>query len=598
MLAVRRKATGSDVYVVDFIEFDKDSINRARDEFIRFTEDGVILTPSFEDNEWIVTNQVHTFSLKFGFSEVAFRTEITKENRNMGTYTDFVEALKAFVIFKLNDYVLVTIREFLGFMTRVVKTTSFFTPQKAKNWLTGRVKPIQQVKDMFIDFLEFYPLKDTEEFIEELQLDQLSINENTETGKDTNRRKLAEFQSYFYFDKLLDEFWEFSASDNEKLYYYPLYLFWKITNILPLRVTEFSLIPRDCLDEDNYVFTVRRSGLKGRTRKTSVQHDLENDYILRHYPISNDIAEMIIDYKQRTEQYEPCRFLLSLDAFYAASAIKYNSTIPVHLRQKKSLTKTINQSRLNRCLTRFYKEILQDRLNLKILYKEDSRYNEDKPKVSSEDEPLGPKEIMKIQLGDTRHFSLINMVLSGVSPILIKDFAGHENVNQSYHYFGHIDKFVKCMSYYKFQEIRNNVINYEEVNFNREITLNNIQLHLNRKNQGFKEVDEGKCFSLKFLENDITDCIEHPTTGILGDCFNCDFFVSHSKEYREMLKNHRADLEKKMNEDGIFLLKVLRNYKDTFRDEEFMTRTLLNIQQKAHEYHKTEEKLNQIEGFK
>ncbi|EOP12920.1 hypothetical protein [Bacillus cereus] len=606
MLAVRRKITDSEVYVVDFIEFDMDSIERARDEFAKFKEKGIILNSFFEDNAWVVTNQVNTFTLKFNFSEVGFRKQLAKQNREMGTYADFVDAFKIFIVFKLNEFVLVTIKDFIWFTKKVTQNTSFFAHQKAKNWLTGLKAPMKQGPELLIEFLEFYPLQDTEEFIEALQLDQVLLDENTESGKDMNRRKLAEFQSYFYFDKLLDQFWEFSASDNEKLYFYPLYLFWKISNVLPLRVTEFTLIPRECLDKDNegnYVLTIRRSSLKGRKRNTSIQHNLEDDYTLHDYPISNNIAAMIMDYKWMTEQYGTSELLLSWKAYHATTMLKHKNSRSIHLITKmisaeNNLNKRINQNRLNRTLTTFYKEILQDRMNLRVLYKEDSRYNEDKPKVSSEDEPLNSKEIMKIQLGDTRHFALINMILNGVNPILVKDFAGHGSVNQSYHYFGHIDQFVKCISYDKFQEFRKTVISDEEVSFNQEITLGNIQLQLNQKNQPFKDVDGGKCFSPKFLENDITDCIKQTTTDIIGDCFNCDFFVSHNKEYKEVLNTRKADLEKKMNDDGNFLLKVIRNYKYTFKDEEVMTRTLLNIQQKANEYLKTEEKLQQTEGFK
>ncbi|EMY4798079.1 hypothetical protein V8T67_003796 [Bacillus pacificus] len=608
MLAVRKKITDSEVYAVDLIDFNKDSIKRARDEFANFKEKGIILNTFFEDNTWVVTNQVDTKTLKFNFSEVEFRNQIAQQNRKMGTYAEFVDALKAFLVFRLNDYVLLTVTSFLTFIKKIIKNTFFFAPQKATNWLSGLQAPMKQGPELLVEFLEFYPFQDTEEFIEKLLLDQVLIDENTDFGKEMNRRKLAEFQSYFYFDKLLNQFWDFSASDIEKLYYYPLYLFWKITNILPLRVTEFTVIPRDCLNPDdkgNYTLTIRRSALKGRTKKTSIQHNLEDDYTLHDYPISNDIAAIITDYKRMTEQYGTSEFLLSWEAHLTATIIKHKNSPSRHLIANQTngmnnLNKRINQHRLNQMLKSLYKEIFQDRMKLRVLYKDYSRYKEDKPKVSSEDEgkPLNSKEIIKIQLGDTRHFALINMVLNGISPVLIKDFTGHGSINQSYHYFGHIDQFVKCLSYDKFREIRENVIDDEEVGSHQEITLESIQLGLNRKNQEFVEVDGGRCFSPKFLKNDITDCIEQTTTDIIGDCFNCPSFVSHSNEYKELLEKRKADLEKKMNDDGNFLLRVIRNYKDTFKDEEVMTRTLLNIQQKASEYLKVEKKLHQTEGFK
>ena len=46
--------------------------------------------------------------------------------------------------------------------------------------------------------------------------------------------------------------------------YFPLYLWWKITNIIPLRLVEFCIIPYDCIKESadgkNYIY-LRRSCL-------------------------------------------------------------------------------------------------------------------------------------------------------------------------------------------------------------------------------------------------------------------------------------------------------------------------------------------------
>ncbi|MEW4210691.1 hypothetical protein Q0O85_19320 [Priestia megaterium] len=598
MLAIRRRLSNTEVFITEFVEFDSKTVEFAKRDFEYFREKGVILNSSFDDNEWILSNEASVVKFNFMYSEVSFRKEIAKGNRELGSYTNFVEAVKSFIVLKLNEYVLSRLVYICTFIRNSAKDTDFFNPLKAEKLFNRIEKAPNVVRNLFFDFLQFYPLQDTDLFIEALELNQLMLDENTNSGKDTNRRELAEFQSYFYFDKILDRFWEFFATEEEKMYYYPLYLFWKITNVLPLRTTEFTLIQKDCLrkkDNGDFILTVRRTNLKGSKKNKTIHHNIENDYVLYESLISSNVAEIIIDYQRRTEQYNSCGFLLSWEAHRDIFNRKFeeNPTLRNLTSVKKILNHRVTYSTLKIIFMNFYKNIIQDKLNLKVLYKDHPLYAKDKPKVLNKEELLSPTEIMQIQLGDTRHFALINMVLNDVNPILIKDFAGHRSAEESFHYFGHIDKFVKCLAYEKFREIRKNVIDKDEMSFNDETSLANIQLQLKRKKQKYIEIDSGKCFSEKFFVGDITDCVEANN----GDCFSCYYFTNDNKEYTEMLEKRRLKLEKKMNEDGNYLMRVIKEYKDTFKEQEDMRRALLNIQQSASEFLNIEEKM-QSKGVK
>ena len=75
-----------------------------------------------------------------------------------------------------------------------------------------------------IDVLEFY------------------ITEDFKRGV-KKQRSLAQFDSYFLFNDILSDFWKRDISNDTRLFYYPIYLWWRITAIIPLRPKEFILTP-------------------------------------------------------------------------------------------------------------------------------------------------------------------------------------------------------------------------------------------------------------------------------------------------------------------------------------------------------------------
>ena len=87
------------------------------------------------------------------------------------------------------------------------------------------------------------------------------------------KRKLAQFQSYFLFNDILNDYWVKPLSDEERLFYYPLYLWWQITAVVPLRPREFLLTQRNCLTEKDgkYYLTLRRNNLKEKTREYPIK---------------------------------------------------------------------------------------------------------------------------------------------------------------------------------------------------------------------------------------------------------------------------------------------------------------------------------------
>ncbi|NHM32077.1 hypothetical protein [Neobacillus terrae] len=584
MLAIKKKIENEGVYITKFLEFNNETIKEGTKIFEEYRKNKIILNDSFFDNEWIITNQVITKIFDFTLPQTLFESE-KKSSRELGSFQDFKNVIKVYFVFELQTNALLQLNVRFNAFKNVIKYTRYFSSNSsAEDVIKGRKRLDEKnllLLKTCLEILDFYPIPETENFQEDCSITYEEIREKIlveQRNKGLEQRFLSEFQSIFFFDKLLNQFWDIQASSEEKALYFPIYLWWKITMVLPLRPTEFVIIPFDCIREINtgeYMLKIRRSNLKGG--KTEVTHKLEFDYTIHEYPISIDIANMIFEYKSLVEKYGEREFLFSLSAY-------------------RDLTGLENFFKLNKFGTRhlssligkFYKKVIQEQFGIKVLQK--PFYAQDKNAFLGKDEFLKPNEIMMIQIGDTRHFSMINLVLNDFNPILIKDFAGHKDINISYHYFNHIGKVVKCMAYFKFQELKKRTIDFgiEENSINKEVSFKSILRGLElQSSDKCKELDYGKCYSKKFFVGDVSDCLP-----VFGDCLVCNHFIKSSDEFNTMIKKRRKQLENRINDEGLFLFSVLKSFNKTHKEAAEFKRRILNIQQSAAEYLKLTENLN------
>ncbi|MGF6949008.1 hypothetical protein QF028_001513 [Neobacillus sp. B4I6] len=596
MLLVQRKTNTEGIYTTEFIEYDSDWIDKAKKEFNDFKDKGVILNNSFDDLIWELTNQVDSPTLNFNFSEVLYQKQISKYKRDMVDFEQLINCVKAFFVFKLISTSIMHLQRILNVLKSVIVSTEYFNPKKTDkiSEMINAKKPASTFVPL-LELFEFLPINDIDDFKEEWEFHYEHYLEDHSMTKEKKlqRRTLAEFQSYFYFDRLFKDFWKHSATNEEKLYFYPLYLWWKITNVLPQRPREFCLIPYDCINEDDrgeYILSIRRSNLKGQKGQKKIKtHTIDGDYSLFEYPVSNEIALLIKDYQQLVEKYGESKFLLSYEAFLSTLPVSNRGAAKANHGDHGDTPIIFTRTTLSSILINFYAKVLQKKMGLQIIYNNRPNLSKEKVILGEKEALLKPSEIMKINLGDTRHMAIINMVMSDVSPILVRDFTGHEDMNTTFHYFGHLDQLVKCITYYKYQELRS--INVDEAQLwfdtpSREDEK--IRTIYKMKKEGrFKEVDGGHCYSDKFFKDDITHCIEANN----GECESCDFFEGDPTKYREKLDRMKEELETGLQEDGFYFGNLLKSYKNTLNEDSELIRTHINIQQKVHEYLSIEKKL-------
>lgn len=458
----------------------RSSIAIARNIFNVYADSGVIRHACFDDNVWVLFDEIRTVTLDFRITDTGIIEFLNIPGYSVEKLSEY---MKVYVVLRMGSLGLSTIKE----ITKAIKSF-IFDPNME------RIASSNTSAAYITDFLRSLPNRTyIDEMIERIESMDLILS------KRGDKRILAEFKQYFRLDESLNSFWT-QAADHDKVFFFPVWLWWQLTAILPLRPTEFLLTPRNCLERvgDEYRITVRRTLRKGNSsgRKKKTYH-IDGDYDTYVYKVSDKIAHEIEWYIDFTNS----EYRSSIGALF--------SIIPHWRYFHKTMPFTATYytySYLSRSLSEFQSTYM-----------------------------CSDTEISSIHLGDTRHIAMIGLIISGGSPSICRELAGHEDISISSHYYSNISRFVECSVY----------------EFSRTHTLYPVEI-INRDNPMAQAdirtpVRDGYCASSEYAEGRINDCLcSVGPMGELGECKRCRYFVDgKTGKYRVLADIHgrRMDVD-------------------------------------------------------
>lgn len=346
---------------------DEAALHKAEQIFLDYQSRDVILPGcSFADSKWELTDEKNVVRFSFNVDRDAYAV-----NASAWACCDadtYVKAVKTYAAMHLGTRILPTIQSEIRILCSLPN------------------KPLQAIKASWehagsiVEFLHLLP-------DDSLERDSLADAFERAMGlyPQSNQRKLAPFRDFIRFNDAMSAFWK-QADTMTKILYFPIFLWWNLSGILPIRPTEFLLIPRQCLSQikGKYILTIRRTNLKKGLLR--VFYSIELDYKKVSYEIPQHLAEEILFYLDNTKGMPPP----SVDSLF----------IPI-----------ANQSYFS------YKAANS------LLH-------------SFVDTTLG--DGTSIHLGDTRHLSMISLILSGNSAEMCKRLADQENVMVAANYFSNL----------------------------------------------------------------------------------------------------------------------------------------------------------------
>lgn len=484
-------------------ELDEITIKEARRIFFAYREKDIISQSRFDDDIWDLNNETSGYHFNFEIDSNRFK-KFGKELHL--TEDEFKEYLKTYIICRMGDLELGSLRRLIHDIKKVVHSDVSDTDsllEVCTSETVGRVS----------EFFAMLPDGCREEELSDLLVMFDEVEERSQIGNVGKQRSLATFESYFRFDEIIKRFWDESNDEDEKLFFFPVWMWWNISGVLPLRPCEFVVTPRNCLNEidGKYTLTVRRNRKKGTGKSKS--YKISSDYELNRYSIPERLAKEIQWYLEATKDYpeEDTHTLFVTGTHYA-----------MWERQAPYTSRLFSYMNLRTCLRYFFKMIVEDRYGYKVLY------NNDGQALPND------KCIEYLHLGDTRHIALINLIAEGATPMVAMMLAGHDNPEMSSHYYSNITQLIECRTYRQYKKQIKGQQNY--VLSKKKNTLpakKSIPLGCG-----------GRCYSEKVTNGDFCDCYKVVgPAGEVGFCKNCEFYRDNSKSFSDMKDIYKNKIE-------------------------------------------------------
>ena len=480
----------------------RDAIKDAEVRFDELVGAGIIKPEcKFENNVWKTTDEYSNIGLYFTFEEESY----DKQYRDyLGIeFDDFVYFLKCYILSIFGKNVLTSIRSCVLDVRHIISSDLELFLSEDKS--IGISMP-----DATSDFFVLLPTeRDMDPVVKALD----GYSDRLFKDRVEKQRTLADMDSYFLFDAKLRDYWSRDLPISDRLFFYPLYLWWVVTVIIPTRPREFLLTERDCISRDDngdYHLRLRKNKLKGTGR--NISYNITDDYETVTYKVPPYVGEAFEDYIKLTDEYEPTK----LDTLFVSDPhfLKWD-------QKKHSNSRFLTYINLRTILRYFYQEVLHGIYGLEIYY----RY---------EDAHLKQGDICYIQLGDTRHLALINAMQQGGTPALAMLLAGHENPNQAMHYASNILTASKCRTYRKYLYLKGDIPEKHIIK----------PMHFPSRAKGIPLSDGGRCFSECYSEKVFTDCeAALGPDGEMAYCPVCPFYRPKGIGYFEGEKLYTGRIE-------------------------------------------------------
>lgn len=375
----------SKVYVKEKVFFNEDDIKRYIDIFNELRDDGFIIASSYEDVKWrlpcTATNDY--IPLKF----------------DIDLYKEIKQALKIYSL------ILIAKGKSAGWVRNVVdilkkavlETNGFKQTLQLEKFLSSEDRAYFAARTI-LSFTDFYSVPNIKEI--------RTICEGIQSEQRRNR-ELPPFFDIFIFDEIVNDYFR-KTSVGDHLRYKPIQLWWAITNIIPMRPSDFLKLKSDCIsmDEDGrYWITLSRS----KKVKQSVR-DIPPTQTIQ---INKEVYDLINNFKLHLFHNEIKSSYLLPQSLYEMIKLGYGKRRVVEDRW--------NRNQFGDLLKHFHQKVIKD------LYQEEYT--------------------MEILPSHTRHLAIINLFLQGFNMLSIAKMAGHDELNSQSNYYSHAENFVSSYVY-------------------------------------------------------------------------------------------------------------------------------------------------------
>lgn len=493
------ESNGVAITKTENVIFSLDNINEYKEAFNKLLEEEILFSGKYEDNKWCGLGDKYRKTLDF-----------TDFDYNKLIY----ESLKFYCLVLLYHYKisLDTVTTYL----RNVKTLINASHQFDINY----IQELDKIFDKFAEatntellisgtyYLAMNPINDAKDYIE-------YFKSRDEWARTTNPREIPSIASIIAFSNAIEDYMQ-TADLLDKVKFYPVYLWWRITSIIPMRATEFLEIKRDCLDDNNDEGKIYFK-LNRKKQKPNPLSKRKVVPICDTVEINKELYNIIKDYIDSAEIAENEEYLFPLNIYSkfimdrARNAVESNSVFKNRM----------GYTHMRTLLSKFYDEVIK----------------KDYDVVSEEAEIVEENQqaIVKLKLGDTRHLAFCSMMLQGFNPLTIASIGGHRSLDSQMNYHAHLDSYIDCKAYMLSKLIKKslNIKIDSRMKTSRELAIKSFN-----DKQVVHKVKYGWCCSTNF-PNDCTNI----------RCSKCSYFKLDYENITEDARKEVISSLKEVEED-------------------------------------------------
>lgn len=456
-----KKSETTMVSIKKYIKYKRVDINEFKNKMqTLIDEERIDSSCKYEDRKWFGLYIYHNKFFDFSDFEYDF---------------DLYNALKCYVITCLHDVRLSIL--VVSLRLQEIKKTIRMTKGFNINYIEEFEKYIDNTTETSLGdfkfgntgFLYFYPMAS---YIEYLRL--LSYIK-AEHNLGENVRQIPPYKDIVWFDYHINDFMN-NADDGLRAKYFPIYLWWRISTVIPMRPNDFIRLSRNCCylnqaDNEYYIKVPRSKKAPNPLSKRRVIP------LIQELKTNKEIYEIIQIYLKMLKIDHSEKFLLSLKAY--SDIFFYDSHV---------IKDRISYQNLCNLLSYFYKEVIKgiygfNTLECREELNEENQYN----------------SVIKLKLGDTRHLAFCSMMLQGFNPLTIAQIGGHESLDAQSHYCSHLDEFIGSHSLMLAKYIKGNIYKTKD-------SINDLFTSDEKKELTFRQfdnpnprrIDGGDCYSKNF----------------------------------------------------------------------------------------------------
>jgi hypothetical protein len=403
-MSVLKKEVDIDIEVLSDEQFNfEQSVTEAKEIYKELESRWI--TGDFTDDYWEISRldyNAHYISFDFSKLDAAvFNRDLPKEFKDM---------VKCWTVQLIGKYKKIA-SIYLSYLNKAFELTKGFKPEEKDSLLkyieysnyTNKAK--MDLITTLCNFFDYTELEIAEVYVPYLAelANKIPIKQNIRQLPPS--RYVLSFSYYLdkHFEELLNETIKQTEINREILFIYPLIIWWKLTNIIPIRPTEFCLIERNCIFVENGKHYIKLPRRKLNNKRIQIL-----DTIL----IDAEMYQLISHYIELTNSFGKTDTMISYHSLIFADPTTNRAAMKKNKDQFSSYA-------LNQLIKRFYKT-LETRYDCNI----------------SKEHHIAPN--------DTRHFAFISLMMQGYSPIEISRLGGHQTIKAQYHYSGHTEYWVDC----------------------------------------------------------------------------------------------------------------------------------------------------------